>query len=449
MQKLSVFLLLLWFLFLAACSNHKAERGASATDARATSPRTASTEGGGEKGLSSATATAEEEAPSPAPSADIAFDKKSADKSTDGKIPESKKEAEDVVVVDEVDVENTRQGAGAMTAGEWSDLKEWKFWQKLMRRDEFAAYAKNWNTNTQHRVSVVLRDGSGKPAMDIKVELIKNGKAVFTARTDNKGSAELWAELDKHASQQISFEGYSLRIAEGAQTINNIKRFEDGINELKMPIASSFNAVDIAFVVDATGSMGDELRYLQTELRDVIARASAADKNLKIRTSSVFYRDHGDAYVTRHSDFSDNVEVTRKFISEQKADGGGDFPEAVEEALETATTKLKWSEGSRARLLFLILDAPPHEDTKTQAKFHRASLAAAAQGIKIIPITASGIDKNTEYLMRYLSLITNSTYTFITDHSGIGGSHLEPSIGKYKVEFLNNLMVRLIKQYTS
>ena len=49
--------------------------------------------------------------------------------------------------------------------------------------------------------------------------------------------------------------------------------------------------------------------------------------------------------------------------------------------------------------------------------------------------------------MRQIAILTGGTYVFITDHSGIGNSHLEPSIGKYKVEFLNELMARVIKKY--
>jgi len=49
--------------------------------------------------------------------------------------------------------------------------------------------------------------------------------------------------------------------------------------------------------------------------------------------------------------------------------------------------------------------------------------------------------------MRFLSISTNGTYVFITDHSGIGNSHLEPTVGPYQVEFLNNQMVRLINKY--
>ena len=72
---------------------------------------------------------------------------------------------------------------------------------------------------------------------------------------------------------------------------------------------------------------------------------------------------------------------------------------------------------------------------------------AAEKGIRIIPVSASGIDRETEFLMRILAIASNGTYTFITDHSGIGNEHLEPTVGEYEVEFLNDLIVRLVNEY--
>jgi hypothetical protein len=72
---------------------------------------------------------------------------------------------------------------------------------------------------------------------------------------------------------------------------------------------------------------------------------------------------------------------------------------------------------------------------------------AAAKGIRIIPVVCSGMEQSGEYLLRSLALAPNGTYTFLTDHSGIGGSHLEPSTDSYTVEKLNDLLVRVIHQF--
>ena len=126
---------------------------------------------------------------------------------------------------------------------------------------------------------------------------------------------------------------------------------------------------------------------------------------------------------------------------------GGDFPEAVHSALDVAISQNSWNDTASSRILFLLLDAPPHYTQEVISNLELNLIKAAEKGIKIIPITASGIDKATEYLMRSFAILTNGTYVFITDDSGVGNDHLEPTIGEFEVEKLNDLMVRLVGEY--
>ncbi|MGB0931824.1 MAG: hypothetical protein ACPGVB_13665, partial [Chitinophagales bacterium] len=169
---------------------------------------------------------------------------------------------------------------------------------------------------------------------------------------------------------------------------------------------------------------------------------------MDINLGSVFYRDKGDKYLTKKSNFSTRIDETVQFIQSNRAAGGGDYEEAVEEALRVGIEDMKWSEDAVARLLFLVLDAPPHATVEVKKQLNELSQKAAAKGIRIVPIAASGINKSTEYLMRSLALATNGTYTFLTDHSGVGGSHIAPSTDDYDMEFLNDLLIRLIDQFT-
>src|SRR6185436_20046360 len=75
-------------------------------------------------------------------------------------------------------------------------------------------------------------------------------------------------------------------------------------------------------------------------------------------------------------------------------------------------------------------------------------MQATAKGIRIIPVTCSGIDKSTEYLLRSFALATNGTYVFLTDHSGIGYHHIEPTTDKYDVELLNDIFFRVIYNFS-
>ena len=348
------------------------------------------------------------------------------------------------------DYKGPQQGvAGKLTAGEINDFSKWELWTDI-KADELSEYQKEWNYSPSKRYMVQLIDKSGLPLADITVHLKKkDGTKLYTARTDNTGKAELWKSL--LFEQQEAKEKLMIDVLFNGNkfTIKNAKSFEDGMNRLTLEAAcNQSQKVDIAFVVDATGSMSDELNYLTAELNDVIYKSKEISSTLNFSFANVFYRDHGDAYLTRKQDFTRILSESVSFIGSQSAGGGGDFEEAVEVALDTAVNALSWSPYARARILFLILDAPPHNTPEIQEKLNRISLQAAAKGIRIVPLVASGINKGTEYLMRSIALATNGTYAFLTDDSGIGGSHLKPSTDSYEVETLNDLLVRVIKSYT-
>ena len=209
------------------------------------------------------------------------------------------------------------------------------------------------------------------------------------------------------------------------------------------------DAVDVVFVFDATGSMGDELHYLQAEMRDVIDRAKDATGGLDIRTGAVVYRDHGDEYVTRLSRLTNDIKTTQAFIDKQSANGGGDFPEAIPEALMAAINSVGWNQEARARIAFLVLDAPCHKDSATIALLHEQILNAAAWGIRVVPVVCSGLDESGELLMRSIAMATNGTSFFLTDDSGIGHSHLKPTTDTLKVEHLNDMLVRTIVEFST
>ena len=336
--------------------------------------------------------------------------------------------------------------AGKITAGEWNDLENWIFWNDLIGSQDYTEYTDNWDFNTTKRIAIKILKADQTPFNNAKVTLFKNDELFIATKTDNLGEANFFVNLFDVEDVSVDISEYSI-VINGSEK-GNIQLFEDGINTYTINESEDVgNKIEVAFMVDATGSMSDELEFLKNDLTDVITKVKADNGNSAIYTATVFYRDHGDEYVTKRSDFSSSVEVTSKFIKEQYADGGGDYPEAVDEALQETIFDLQWSSNSKTRIAFLLLDAPPHENTQVKENLEKAVRASIEKGIKLIPIVASGIDKNTEFLMRYFAIATNGTYVFITDDSGIGNDHLEPTVGEYEVEFLNDLLVRLIDKY--
>ena len=334
---------------------------------------------------------------------------------------------------------------GLVTAGEWNDLDNWDFYQKTLMKEPFKGFPDDWQMYTNHRIAVAIT-AKNKPAANATVTLFRNDTPIWTAKTDNLGRAELWVgafQKEKELNTAL------LRLKVNEQWVSTAAISETQVNRIALDetLPSPTNLVQIAFMVDATGSMGDELEFLKMDLKKVINEVQKTNTQLKISTATVFYRDEGDEYVVKHSPFTEDINQTTEFISQQRADGGGDFPEAVDKAL-VQLNQLQWQPEARTRIAFLVLDAPPHNKPAVISSIQYSVKTAAASGIKLIPVVASGIDKTTEFLMRFIAMYTNGTYVFITDHSGIGNKHLEPSVGEYQVEKLSDLMVRLIKKYS-
>ena len=335
--------------------------------------------------------------------------------------------------------------SGLVTAGEWNDLDNWDFYQKTLMKEPFKGFPDDWQMYTNHRIAVAIT-AKNKPAANATVTLFRNDTPIWTAKTDNLGRAELWVgafQKEKELNPTL------LRLKVNEQWVSTAAISETQVNRIALDetLPSPTNLVQIAFMVDATGSMGDELEFLKMDLKKVINEVQKTNTQLKISTATVFYRDEGDEYVVKHSPFTEDINQTIEFISQQRADGGGDFPEAVDKAL-VQLNQLQWQPEARTRIAFLVLDAPPHNKPAVISSIQYSVKTAAASGIKLIPVVASGIDKTTEFLMRFIAMYTNGTYVFITDHSGIGNKHLEPSVGEYQVEKLSDLMVRLIKKYS-
>src|SRR5262249_8822240 len=124
--------------------------------------------------------------------------------------------------------------------------------------------------------------------------------------------------------------------------------------------APAVERFDLALVVDTTGSMADELEYLKSELGAILADLNRDHPNLDVRVALVVYRDVGDDYITPTFPFTGDIAALRADLSQQHAAGGGDYPEAVEQAMARAVA-LDWRPDAVKSILF-VADAPPHAE---------------------------------------------------------------------------------------
>jgi hypothetical protein len=203
----------------------------------------------------------------------------------------------------------------------------------------------------------------------------------------------------------------------------------------------NYKKLDLTFVIDVTGSMSDELSYLQKEIDKIASDVAEAFPEVEQRYSLVSYRDEGDDFVSKKFDFSNDLASFKSSLNGERASGGGDTPEAMHVALKDATD-LQWGSDDSAKVLFLVADAPPH-DEHIQNSFD-AVFALKDKGISIYPVAASGVDDLAESIMRTSALLTGGRYIFLTDDSGIGLTHAKPKFPCYHVEKLKDVMVRMI-----
>ncbi|MEL7447339.1 MAG: vWA domain-containing protein, partial [Pseudomonadota bacterium] len=248
-----------------------------------------------------------------------------------------------------------RPQSGLLTAGEHDDLLNPELYADYVRKSNVGQAAQDVPVlDTSRLLTVELRDERGRAVPFAQIEVRCTDGNSVSLETVSDGRAVFFPELDRLSDQVwIRADGSdwrSVRLSRDA-----------GSQTVKITTGSTAPAVrklDLALVVDATGSMADEMRYLQAELASIVGALEERHKNLDIRVGFTFYRDEGDEYVTRTFAFDDNIERAQARMSQQRANGGGDYPEAMHKALIRAAGQ-DWRDDA-VKTLLLVADAPPH-----------------------------------------------------------------------------------------
>lgn len=205
--------------------------------------------------------------------------------------------------------------------------------------------------------------------------------------------------------------------------------------------------LDVHFVLDSTGSMGDEISQLRTNMTSVAQQIDALPSAPDVRFGMTVYRDEGDAYVTRTFDLTDSLDDFLEALDQVQAEGGGDYPEAMDEALADALEKPDWRRDGAVQLMFLIADAPPQVGRNVQVPHTDTAVAAAEAGVKIFPIAASGTDDQAEFVMRELAFVTGARFVFLSygEFDSATGSGTDITTGDFDELPLDQLVVRLVQ----
>lgn len=383
-----------------------------------------------------------------------------SDASDDMAAPVDKEAVSKDVAAGDAHADSQRAEAGVLTAGRWNDNDNWGYFTNLVKKGSIAF--PSYGLNPCNRIAVTVKNPDGTPLPNRTITLEdSDGKKIWESVSNKNGIAYLfYNSKDKPArinaikddGSKESFDAVTDQEDSRDDNNNNGNDKNNDNNNETNPVSDNSiqivldsspvlnKKMDIMFIMDATGSMTDEMTFLQEDFSK-ITREIGSDN---VRYSVNFYRDEGDDYVTKCFDFSTDTKEIQKNINDQSADGGGDTPEAVAQILDESINSSSWGKDS-VKLAFLIFDAPPHSGTDKD--IYKSVKKASEMGIRFIPVVSSNAERDTELFGRALAICTNGEYVFLTDDSGIGDSHLEPIIGDYTVEPLYDIIVNIITGY--
>lgn len=185
--------------------------------------------------------------------------------------------------------------------------------------------------------------------------------------------------------------------------------------------------LDVVFVLDTTGSMGNELSEAKTRITQIAAPLERGRPGERLRYGVVAFRDRKDAYRTQASPLSEGVDTARRFLEPLAAGGGGDTPEDVLAALEVAIETMAWAQGAEHRVI-LVGDAPPHLDYPDGPRPEDLVRSARARGVVVDTIGCRSLAGEGRTFFRRFAYATEGRYQHIgrvEDEGGVASSVVE------------------------
>jgi Mg-chelatase subunit ChlD len=339
-----------------------------------------------------------------------------------------------------------RPAQEAVTAGMVDDNADFGAYLQFRQRTQVA----HRERDVSERHLLQVRDARGAAVPDAEVAVQAANGAAMWARTDAAGQAWLHPNAFDPAGSQV----YEVTVRkDGQQAASFLRRGQKSAVDVVLSSAAATPQrarLDLVFLVDATGSMGDEIGKLKATLRTIAAEVARLPSRPDTCFGLVAYRDRGDAFLLRRHDFSNDLGSFQAALDALQAGGGGDYAEAMNEALYETVHRMSWRGDGATRMVVLLADAPPHLDYDGP-QYDQSMLAALGKGIKLFGVGASGLDRQGEYIQRQLAQYTGGRFVFLTykeasrPESGPGRETVH-DVSNYSVQTLDRLIVRLVSE---
>ncbi len=169
-----------------------------------------------------------------------------------------------------------------------------------------------------------------------------------------------------------------------------------GLVEAQAASQQAPQRVEVAFVLDTTGSMGDLIDGAKRKIWSIASTIVDTNPDADISMALVAYRDRGDDYVVQTTQLSEDIQGMYGKLIRLQADGGDDTPESVNEALNKAVTGLQWTSGPNVkRIVFLVGDAPPHMDYAQERQYPEILKDAIKRNIVVNAVQAGDMAETT------------------------------------------------------
>lgn len=177
--------------------------------------------------------------------------------------------------------------------------------------------------------------------------------------------------------------------------------------------------VEVVFCLDTTGSMGGLIDGAKAKIWSICNQIASGKPVPDLKVGLVAFRDRGDQYITKVFDLNDDLDAIHGHLKTFKAAGGGDIPESVNQALDDAVNKVKWStDDSTLRIIFLVGDAPPHMDYPDDVKYPVTCKLAATRGI-IINTIQCGTDADCTKAWKDICVKAEGAFVQIPQDGGV------------------------------
>lgn len=171
--------------------------------------------------------------------------------------------------------------------------------------------------------------------------------------------------------------------------------------------------IEVCFVLDTTGSMSGLIEGAKQKIWAIANEMISAKPTPELKIGLVGYRDRGDDYVVKSFPMTDDLDAMYARLRAFEAGGGGDTPESVNEALDEAIHKMKWSDDrSVLKIIFLVGDAPPHMDYANAPQYPELCRAAAKSDLIINTVQCGGIAETTP-IWKEIAKMSEGSYAAI------------------------------------